>query len=172
MNQATEVKIKEVIKQFEETKPRDYKEAVKMKLSLRFLGDGCYRNTYRIGKLPLVIKFPKHCAGKNHSTAEYKAIKSIKRFKKFEKLKQFMPIIYYFDAKTGIMIMHHYKSISQTVQYAMGLIMEELVEIIWPYSSGYECDVHGSNMGLDESNKPVLTDLGYFSDLGKSTGGW
>lgn len=141
--------------------------------------DGLYRDVYRIAGRPLVVKVPKDEEQPsledniNHSKAEWKAVKRIKRFKKFETLKRYMPEIYYFNEKTGLMVMKYYPKIKK-YSHMVSRLLEEIVDLTWPYAvSGESVDMHGENVAYDEeTDTPVIIDLGYFSASGKGEMSW
>lgn len=166
MTERKKSQIDELVSRFETVRPKSLAEVEKMKYDLKYIGSGAYRVTYKFGSLPVVIKIPHRRSGKSHSMAEYRTIRTINRFKKYKPLKGYMPKVYYFDKKTGIMIMHYYKKVPKNSSYAIGILMESLTGLVWHHEES-ECDIYGENMGFTEDGCPVITDLGYFSDLGR-----
>lgn len=171
MTDKTKSRVRAVTKLFEEKAPKTILDVEALGLKVKEIGNGEYRTVYRIIGLPLVVKVPNNTGreGRKHGTAEYRTIKRITRStKKYVKLQRYMPKVYNFNAKTGVTLMHHYRPVSRTYRYAISGLLNSLVDLVWPYAAkGHECDIHGANVGMSDENKPVLLDLGYFSDLGK-----
>lgn len=171
MTDSTEEQVQAVTKMFEEKAPKTILDVEALGLTTKKIGDGEYRTVYRIVGLPLVVKVPNNTGreGRKHGTAEYRTIKRITRStRKYAKLKRYMPIVYNFNVKTGVTLMHYYKAVSRPYRRAISGLLNTVVDLTWPYAArGYECDIHSANVGMNDENRPVLLDLGYFSDLGK-----
>jgi len=171
MTERTEKQVKAVIDRFVKEKPKNRSDLEKMGLKLGLIGNGLYREVYRINGLPLVVKLSKNAGSspRDHARAEYRAVRRIQRFKKYAQLRKYMPEIHYFDSKTGVMLMHYYKPLPKGYR-CIARLLDHIIELTWPYAAESECDVHGGNVGLGENNQPILIDMGYFSQLGK--GSW
>ncbi len=169
MTERTEKRVQTITKQFEAMIPRNLLDVQSMGLKLKKIGDGVYRQVYKIEGVPLVVKipggdaFPVGC--RRHARSEYRTVKRIHRYKKFAQLRKYMPRIYYFDNKSGLMLMHYY-SVPKKYKIAISNLLSLVVKLIWPNTASSECDVHGANIGMDENNQPVLIDLGYFTNNG------
>jgi hypothetical protein len=168
MTDRTEKRVAAVVKMFHEKEPATIDN---LNLKLTPIGvSGAYRKVYRINGLPLVIKEPKDKSCRKHARAEYKTIQRILRYKKYARLTRYMPEVYYFNEKTGLMLMHYYRPLPKRYK-CIARLLDVIVELTWPYAMDQnECDVHGGNVALTEDNLPVIIDLGYFSELGK--GSW
>lgn len=80
--------------------------------ALSLLGSGWRRETYRIKGTELVVKFPMQfvelpseaavCI--RHARAEMRIITNILRRKSLRHLRRFVPKVFYFDHKTGVMV--------------------------------------------------------------------
>lgn len=116
-----------IVKRLQAHRPKTYKEIRALGIPLKRLGDGAFREAYKVVDVPLVIKIPlcecpqetDHCTGAcgcpEHSRQEYKVYKKVMGNKKYRALRGFMPKIYYFDDTTGIIAVHYHKQLKATL---------------------------------------------------------
>jgi hypothetical protein len=173
-----EARIEEIVKLLKIHKPKTVEATRKLGIKLRFIADGAYRNTYKIKDVPLVMKFPKGRSGRDHSSAEIQTIRTINKKKMYKPLREFMPTMYYGDARNGIIMMEYYKplvSIRGGQKYIIGRLMKKCMAQLWPeakkdYTS---MDIHSANIGVNEDNDNVVfIDLGYFLPIGEGLADW
>jgi hypothetical protein len=157
-------------------KPKNVLEASKV-LRLEHLGSGAYRSVYKIGGVPMVIKFPLdgRTDEKDHTRAEIRTISTINRLKKYENLRYLMPKMYYKHMGHGVIVMHYYKPLLDSKAKfipAFVKLLDKFVSAVWPEAmkEGESVDIHQQNLGIDEDDNIVFTDLGYFLPLGKGEG--
>ena len=131
-----------------------------LKLPLRFIGAGVFREAYRIVGFDLVVKFPQGSYGQKHNVTEARRIARLSRFRY---LRKHLPKIHYLDPK-GVMVMRYYENAKRDWDSmdAMGELIEKLIY----KATGVDCsDIHGGNCGLrlrgDETPELILLDLGY-----------
>jgi len=158
----------EVIAEFKNWKPKDCLEAeicCGIRLVPFAVGRGAYRDIYTIKGLPdLIVKFPKH--SKAHSVGEIKAIRKILNSKtKYTELKKLMPTLLYSDLRTGVIIMPKYKKLVTKYDSLISDLVESIVNLEWD-EKVITTDVHYENLGLDAKGRPVIIDLGYFTNEG------
>lgn len=172
MTDRTLKQIEKVVAQFKAKQPKNLEAVENMDYTLKPIGDGAYRTVYKIGNLPIVVKVPTHTGGscKRHAIAEWRAVQRILKFKKYIELQPFVPKIYYFDPKSGIMIVHYYKPAPVKYRRSVSMLFERYLPRIWAlgYRSKWSTvDTHRDNIAIDEEGVPKLIDLGYFSQYGK-----
>lgn len=131
------------------------------KLPLEFIADGAYRYAFRIVGAGLVVKVPK--VGRNdkrHAKTEWQVYNKIKRStNRYVKLKPYLPEIYYFDPKSGIIVMEELKPIKGRKQR---IEMEKIDGLFMSYIDNLsEADVHDKNVGVDKKGNIKVLDFGY-----------
>jgi hypothetical protein len=130
-------------------------------LSLKTIDAGVFRKTCEVEGLPLAVKFPLDKDGVYHSRTE---MRKIARLSLFPSLRKYLPKIYYYDSKSGVIVERFYPNFSddidacEAVGNLAGVLLKELtgVKVI---------DIHSGNIRTKnprrESPKVVLVDLGY-----------
>ena len=127
--------------------------------TLKFLGGGLFRNTYRIVGTKLVVKVPIGAKGRRHSQGETKAYRRIMKSKrKYTTIQLYMPEILAYNTKTGIILMPEYRMSSAKDKRKL----EEIAQIVLEAMGKY-CDLHRWNIGRDKEGQFRFIDLGYFS---------
>jgi 5-methylthioribose kinase len=135
---------------------------------MRLLGSGVFRQGYKVRGCDLVIKFPNPAVkdidteNRQHSATE---IRRIRRLRAAGTLEQFLPEVFYYDKKTGVVAMRYYKEFKNFEEQAdaMGRMIQKLIYRI----ARVRCaDIHTGN--VRQRNSPpahlkdaVLIDLGY-----------
>ena len=128
-------------------------------LKLRHIGSGAFRDTYRVGKLPIVIKIPFNEI--SHARHEARVITKVMKDEKFKALRPFMPKLYYYDKKTGIIVMEY----CRTMKYgptsdAVSKIFSTLVSKLFRKPMYDESDIRGYNIGKNNNGQYKIIDLG------------
>jgi hypothetical protein len=90
---------------------RDLKHYLSSDTSFRFVGEGAFRNVYKVRNQPVVVKFSCGESSLSHTLQELKAFL---RMKKSSILRKHVPKIYYADKNTGLIVMRHYSKISRS----------------------------------------------------------
>jgi hypothetical protein len=160
--------IEALIKLLKEYKPKTAKEVRNLGYKLKQLGQGAFRTTYEIIGVDAVIKFPGGSDfsvedGIEHSRCEMLAIKRITSRKKYTPLRRYMPVIYYHDWATGVVVAKKYQKVRKS-RYTeeVGGVLNELVSDLFPPSvigGSPDLDAHYNNLGTDRGNWIIL-DLG------------
>lgn len=153
----------EVISFFKKNRPTF--EQIKANFLLKKVGDGLFRNVYAIDDL--VVKVPKksnlktdHTSNLYHARAEVRQINRIRKMKKYKLLRSFLPEIYYFDKKSGILLMPYYQKPTKKDAEVAAEIFSRLAREVGRHSGG---DIHDQNVMYDLENETyVIVDLGYF----------
>jgi len=125
---------------------------------MRLLGKGLFRSGYKIKGCDLVIKFPGDDAeDKQHSRAE---IRRLRRLRKAGTLGEFLPEVFYYDPKSGVVVMRYYREFENFEKQAdaMGRMIQKLIFRI----ARVRCtDIHTENVRKRDMKDAVLIDLGY-----------
>lgn len=138
-------------------------------LEKKSLGDGAFREVFKVKDCPLVVKFPlsecgyesddgiprDYSSGIRHSAIEMKKIVRLRRFKW---MRRFLPEVYYYDRKHGIIVMRHYEGMDGADFESAGA---HFVKMLIKKATGVTIADYGDcNVGL-RGNKLILLDLGY-----------
>jgi hypothetical protein len=147
--------------------PTSRSEFVSAGLSLKEIGEGVFRKTYRISGTSLVVKFPLRDSerdareGRQHSAAE---VRRIKKLSGVPVIKGYLPKVYYHDKKSGTVVMSYHKKFNnQEAQFEkLGELTTRLIRRLTGVTVG---DIHGGNVNVKDNapKKPslVFIDLGY-----------
>lgn len=160
----TPVRKAQALKLIRKNSPTSPEALKKLGFRLAPLGAGLFREVFRISGCDLVVKFPLRLKdgssdeGIGHSVSE---IKRIERLKCVPELKMHMPKVFYFNRKTGVIVMQYYPDINaeDAVDY-LGKIVRKLVSRICGVTMG---DIHDGNVKLKRKGweQLVFIDLGY-----------
>jgi hypothetical protein len=127
------------------------------------IGTGAFREVVKVEGCPLVVKFPLDCgsysqdglAGIAHSALE---MKKLKRLRRFRWMRKFLPKVYYYDRKHGIIVMRHYELMTKS----NFLFDAKLVYALIKHSTGVNIsDYTWGNAGISNRGFPILLDCGY-----------
>lgn len=155
------INLRTTIRRILKARPTTPKGFDKIGLHLKIIDAGVFRETWQIRGLPLAVKFPLDRDGVYHSRTE---MRKIARLSRFPSLRKYLPKIYYYDSKSGVIVMKFYPNFyddidaCEAVGDLAGVLLKELtgVEVI---------DIHSGNIRTKnprrESPKVVLVDLGY-----------
>lgn len=152
---------KQVLRAIKKHHPRNSDGFKKLGLKLKHLGSGAFRDVHRIVGVPLVVKFPVGHDGVEHSTLE---VRKIKHFKKFYAMRDHMPKVFYFNKKTGILVMQLYEnkpypkiSLAEARSEAIHSLISNLV---WSLTKRELSDIHYENIRV-AGDELTFIDLGY-----------
>jgi hypothetical protein len=136
------------------------------------LGDGLFREVYKIKGQPLVAKFPLYSIededsahardAKMHTTME---VRKITKLSKTRWMRKYLPKIYYHDRKSGIVVMHYHPPFRESEESytALGRLVTELLKRQFGVTIG---DIWEPNIGRRDPASgynplAVLIDAGY-----------
>jgi len=162
------------IRKYKPVTPTDFRWAG-VPLEKEALGAGTFREAVKVKDCPLIVKFPlseegnssadipddyppDFSSGIRHSALEMKKITRLRRFKW---MRRFLPEVYYYDRRHGIIVMRFYEEIKG----AFGVANSKFVETLLKRCTGVfltdygECNVGAG--GTEAGPVPILLDLGY-----------
>lgn len=150
--------ISRVVRRIRALKPKTIRELRAAGIAARLLGTGAFRNGYKIRNCDLVVKFPLSEFGVTHSAHEMGRLRRLRRIKVLDR---FLPEVYYYDKKSGVIVMKHYAAFRDFEEQAdaMGNMIEKLIFRI----ARVKCtDIHTENIrqGRYPNARAVLVDLG------------
>ena len=126
----------------------------------KHLGAGVFREVLKVKGCPLVVKFPLDANWDCHEGVDHSALemKKLARLKKFKWMRRFLPKIYYYDRKHGIIVMRYYELMTKheflfDIQFVRALIKHSTGVNISDYTWG--------NVGKGWKDCPVMIDCGY-----------
>lgn len=141
---------------------------LKCKLPLEFVGDGQFRNVFRISGTPYIVKVPKIAGGGQdvgHSRREINALKYLSK-PKYVAIHPYLPTFHFSNRNTGIVLTDLCTWASYAKYYDT---VKEIAE--WSEDHGfYEADVDHDkfdNYGVLDGQLKIL-DLGCFVSGGGS----
>jgi len=153
--------LRTAIKYIQKAKPRTIEDFESLGFRLKRIGGGVFREVYRIKSFPLVVKFPCDEPSDRHSRAE---MRKIKKLSEFPFLRKYLPRVYYYDPKSGVIVMELYSRFSDNVDAAdalgrlAGMLIHRLTGV--PMK-----DIHTDNILTPDprrrSPRLVFCDLGY-----------
>jgi hypothetical protein len=126
-----------------------------------------FRSAYRIKDTNLVIKFPDPDeSGEWHSRAE---VKTIGRLYKYKVLRSYLPKIFYFDRRSGVVVMEYYDKYSDRKagnphpMRTYGDITWErvlIINLIKRLTGEDFGDLYNANLRLDKNKHVKFVDMG------------
>ena len=145
--------------------PATFEDAKKLGINFRFLGAGVFRETYRVKDTDLIVKFPllegRKIGRKQGILHSWCEIRKIERLKKTA-LAPFLPTVYYYDRRNGVIIMKFYEeSLAWETNELLGRVIRHLMRKYEGINLG---DIHGDNVRVNSTSgldRAVLVDLGY-----------
>ena len=154
-----------------------YKETRK-ELKLKFIGDGAFRKVYRIVGTEFVVKFPScrsNDIDKEHSRIEYQRCYDIMHQERWYLLRRYTPKVYYYNPKTGVLLMHYYEPVAKDTQEDTPYVtpsvnrdvewIQRLVELVCREDDfGWWGDISPKNLGVDKNGGYRFIDMGLFEE--------
>lgn len=146
---------------------------MKCGLPLEWLGDGGYREVYRIVGTPYVIKFPltewtglsskvdwlkRH---RIHSQYEMNALMRMRTRRRWQFIRPYLPETLWMDWETGVVVMRYYTSVPSTPSQRKDV--RELNDLVKNFAKG-NTDIKCKNCGFDENGRLKLIDLGWIEE--------
>ena len=157
--------VQTVLRAIVKNRPRTPEEFRKAGIKLRYLGNGVFREVYKIQGCPLVVKFPLNeeqdfAGGVQHSASE---VRRIARLSHIQELKPHLPKIHYFDKENGVLVMRYYPKMERDRAIELlGAIVKKLVSKIARVQMS---DIHSDNIrhqkDASAAGRLVFVDLGY-----------
>lgn len=148
-------------------RPRSPKDLQQLGYHLRYLGCGCFRQTFLVKEVGVVIKFPMMTNLREniwHSRYEAKTLKRINTQHKFTALRRYMPTVHLYDPRTGVLIVQNYKRCRYSdASRQFSTIIEGMVTDLFP-NLRYELDLGAGNLGRNEVGQFVVLDLGIIEE--------
>lgn len=163
----------EIIRRLKRFKPQNVNDLLcECRLPIQLLDWGCYRNCWEIVGTGLVIKLVGGTAEDNrdkaltHARIEIAAHRRIAKDKQFAPIQHLLPIIHHYNRNAGLVLMDKYKPC--TKRWAKKNL-DELIEYhLWFKKRFPQADldplVKYMNYGIGKDGKPVILDLGCFSN--------
>ncbi len=165
MPSKAKIPITRIVRKLRAIRPQQASDLRAAGVSLRLLGSGLYRDGYKVKDCDLVLKFPRKIAlksgkkslaeGRKHSAAE---IRRLRRLRQVTCLDKFLPEIFYYDKKSGVIGMKYYPTFTDFEDQAdaMGTVIESLIFGV----SRIRCtDIHTENVRQNKE-RAVIIDLG------------
>lgn len=147
--------------------PRTAKEAEGLGIKIHLLRSGCFRESFLVKGIPVVLKFPFMQKGGFkgslleiwHGRREIAAYLRIETDPLCKPLRRYMPRLYYTDYQTGVVAMHKY-FVRQGVALYLEAVMTALVR---DCLNSRSYDIEGDNVLVDKRGQLRLVDLGLTS---------
>jgi hypothetical protein len=170
------MKADKIAKRLKLEKPKTVEDLlIRCGLTLKFLGDGGFREVFKIVGTSLVIKVPiqeeeMRMLGQQyshtpvvHAKTEWKYRKKVLREKKYEFFRPYMPALHCLIPATGITLSDYYKPLS----HASRRFDAEIDQIIGKLAGigvmdGDVDKTKKDNYGIDRDGKLRIIDLGCF----------
>jgi tRNA A-37 threonylcarbamoyl transferase component Bud32 len=147
-------------------RPENLITAHELGLRLIHIGSGAFRTVYRIKNTDLVIKFPDDEDGESHTRTE---IKAIERLYKYKVLRSHLPKVYFYDSKSGVVVMEYYDKYSDhkagnphPMQTHGDTTWERILisKLIRKLTGVDFQDLYNSNLRLDKNQHVKFVDIG------------
>lgn len=144
--------------------PQTMDDVEGMGISFESIGEGLFREAFRIKGANLVIKVPKTDGDESwedcykHAMDEVKKVKSFRKGKKYRVLWRYLPKILYVNERSGLILMPYYRKLSISKREIVADMISNLFCDLGRDNGG---DVHESNVALGEYDEPVVLDFGY-----------
>lgn len=152
--------IKTAIRRIKKHRPKTHEDFAKagVPLESKCLGAGVFREVYRVRELPFVVKFPLAGDGDEHTRSEVRRIEALS---KYPKMRKYLPKVYYYDSRAGIVVMKYYPPMDKNNKdAALERMAQSLVKDLTGMLLG---DIHAGNVTTDtgrSSGRPIFLDLG------------
>ena len=155
--------------------PKNLLETSQLGMTCVYVGEGAFRNAYRIAETTLLIKFPliesfhkrglngqyvtyrtDDMDGKYHTRAEMRKIKALRKFKC---LRSHIPTVYYYNGRDGVIVTKYLKKATQTDwAYNVGPLLSGVIKELTGITLE---DIFGENVRKNHKEQLVVVDLGY-----------
>lgn len=152
----------QAIKLLRKHRPKNERDLLAAGFTLSQIGNGAFRNAYSIHGANLVVKIPSGTGfsqeEKWHSHHEVLAVRRINRYDKYESLRPYMPVMHYYNKKSGLIVFERYKKASWR---KVKIFAKELNKTAAKLMGVGTCDIDNSgNIGVDKQGNYKLLDLG------------
>ena len=161
--------VRSVIRKFKKHKPKSLEDILRLFDCLEYVSRGSFRVAYRIDHLPLIVKvatenkedesFWGECI--DHHLNEMDAIRRVKQYKKYASIRKYLPKLYYYDNKNGIILMPEYpQPITKNIPDCIEQAAKEISKV---YNKEFDT---WKNFTQDNKGRAILLDWGI---LGQKT---
>lgn len=132
------------------------------------IGTGAFREVLQVKDCPLVVKFPLAEGLEDDDLPDFRSsvrhsaleMKKLERLTKFKWMRRFLPKVYYYDRKHGIIVMQFYEDFDYDSFY--GCASAEFVRTLIRRSTGVMISDYGpDNVRRGKDDQLVLIDCGY-----------
>jgi hypothetical protein len=162
----------EVIALLQEKQPTTRAGFDELDLHLEKIGEGIFRNVYRVGDYPIVVKIPKIHIHVNeawndptnplgHAQKEINWLTQIEKDSDhFAHLRRYVPEVYYWNAQAGVICTKLYvkrRKGGRIYKREEAIIVHMFRDTLNLQSADYG----HNNLMRDERDNPVVVDLGY-----------
>jgi len=162
--------ISAVVALLEQHRPRTAGQAEGLGIRMRLLRRGCFRETFLVKGLPVVLKFPfmRKDGYKGalmdvwHGRREIAAYQRIETDPLCKPLRRYMPRLYYSDYQTGVVAMHRY-FVRQGVGLYDSYLVAAIKGLVNDCLASRSDDISGDNVLVDARGRIRIVDLGLTS---------
>jgi len=164
------MRTQEALRKIRRHRPTSLSEFKAIGLLGRYIGNGVFRESFRIRGTNLIVKFPlnesrtekpKFKSGIAHSRTEMRRLKKLGRVKA---LQTHLPKVWYYDHTHGIVVMTHYeKSSGYGGRDKIELLGRVVNKLLKQYAHTTMNDIHGDNTRCAKGkfDRLIFVDLGY-----------
>ena len=159
--------VRAVVKILRKHKPKTADQAVAAGIPLKFFGEGCSRQVFRVLGLKMVVKFPMASTDPKGNTVSYNlrhARQEIRSFRRIRKMKsgahirKHLPEVYYEDARRGVIAMKQYRRhIYSDYESLKVECLNNYLQVFFRRTDS--ADYGGDNFGIESGVLKIL-DLG------------
>jgi hypothetical protein len=145
------------IKNLAPTSPEDVRKAG---IKMRLLGTGMFRSGYKVRNTDVVLKFPVVTSGDREEGIQHskQEIDRLRRLKRAGTVEQFLPEVFYYNKKTGVIAMRYYPAYDGFEEQADA--MGKMVSKLFYRIARVRCtDIHTENVRKGEN--AIIIDLGF-----------
>jgi hypothetical protein len=168
--------VKKVVDAFKKANPKSIKDIKRLGFSIRHIGNGAFREVYKINGRNLVIKIVEEEyegelseSSLGHHSAEIKHYTKIMTERKFRPLRKYIPEIYYHNKH--ITLVKEYETFFKNTVYddlyprieALGEVLHDLFNLVLKQKRNWRDFNNSGNIGFDKDTYTlVVLDLGCF----------
>jgi hypothetical protein len=150
-------------------KPKKIQDLRGGRYIFRPIGSGAFRDAYAVWTkrshkdLQTVVKMPIEKDGIKHARYETKAIGDILRLPKFISLRRYMPEIFYYEHRTGVIVVRRYEKIPWSFQFygfvtAFTSMVDDLMNLRYDFDGG------SANFAITSKGDYILLDAGLLGE--------
>lgn len=150
-------KTKEILRLIRRHEPATTKDFRSLGMSIRKIGKGLFRTSYRITDTSLIVKIPNNLSGIVHTRYEVSRINSLK---KHRLMQPHLPTIYWWGKETGVLVMMYYPKFDSHEDQvdSLGMFISKLIFAAIRVDVS---DLHSENIHKGPRRTSVIIDLGF-----------